>query len=58
MGRKDLLGLKELDASELINILDVAREMKKILAQGVKRVPHLQNKSMVTLFTKTAPEPE
>ncbi len=50
MGRKDLLGLKELDASELINILDVAREMKKILAQGVKRVPHLQNKSMVTLF--------
>lgn len=48
--RKDLLGLKELDATEIINILDVATEMKKILVQGVKKVPHLQNKSIVSLF--------
>ncbi|HHU42814.1 MAG: aspartate carbamoyltransferase catalytic subunit [Bacillota bacterium] len=50
LGRKDLLGLKELDKEEIIKILDVAAEMKKILSQGVKRVPHLQNKSVVTLF--------
>lgn len=48
--RKDLLGLKELDKDEIIKILDVAKEMKKILVQGVKKLPHLQNKSMVTLF--------
>lgn len=35
--RKDLLGLKELDTEEIINILDVATEMKKILVQGVKK---------------------
>lgn len=48
--RKDLLGLKELDAEEIVKILDVAKEMKKILVQGVKKLPHLQNKSMVSLF--------
>lgn len=50
MYHKDLLGLKELDREEIIDILDVAREMKKILKQNVKKVPHLQNKSVVTLF--------
>lgn len=48
--RKDLLGLKELDSAEISTILSVAKEMKKILAQGVKKVPHLQNKSVVSLF--------
>lgn len=48
--RKDLLGLKELDSEEILKILDVTTEMKKILSQGVKKVPHLQNKSMVSLF--------
>ena len=48
--KKDLLGLKEFDKEEIIKILDTAKEMKKILVQGVKKVPHLQNKSVVSLF--------
>lgn len=48
--RKDLLGIKELSKEEILLILDTAEEMKKILKQNVKKVPHLQNKSIVTLF--------
>ena len=47
---KDLLGLKDLSAEEIENILDTAAEMKKILKQNVKKTPHLQGKSVVTLF--------
>ena len=50
LNRKDLLGLKDLTQEEIITILDTASEMKKILNQNVKKVPHLQNKSVVTLF--------
>jgi aspartate carbamoyltransferase catalytic subunit len=48
--RKDMLGLKDASREEITHILDTAAEMKKILAQNVKKVPHLQNKSVVTLF--------
>jgi len=48
--RKDLLGIKELERGEIEEILSTAVEMKKILRQNVKKVPHLQNKSVVTLF--------
>jgi aspartate carbamoyltransferase catalytic subunit len=47
---KDLLGLKDLPKEEIGYILSVAQEMKKILKQNVKKTPHLQNKSVVTLF--------
>lgn len=47
---KDLLGLKDTSKEEIGLILSTAAEMKKILAQGVKRVPHLLNKSVFTLF--------
>ena len=47
---KDLLGLKDLPAEEIEEILDTAVEMKKILRQNVKKTPHLQGKSVVTLF--------
>ena len=48
--RKDLLGIKDLEREEIEQILSTAVEMKKILRQNVKKVPHLQNKSVVTLF--------
>jgi aspartate carbamoyltransferase catalytic subunit len=48
--RKDLLGIKDLSGEEINLILNTAAEMKKILKQNVKKVPHLQNKSVVTLF--------
>jgi aspartate carbamoyltransferase catalytic subunit len=47
---KDLLGIKDLSSEEIALILDTAAEMKKILNQNVKKVPHLQNKSVATLF--------
>ena len=50
LNKKDLLGIKELNEQEINLILDTAVEMKKILQQNVKKVPHLQNKSVVTLF--------
>ncbi len=48
--RKDLLGLKDLSAEEIEYILDTAKTMKMILTSNNKRTPHLQGKSIVTLF--------
>jgi aspartate carbamoyltransferase catalytic subunit len=47
---KDLLGLKDLSADEITAILDNAVQMKQILNQNVKKTPHLQGKSVTTLF--------
>lgn len=47
---KDLLGLKDLDADEIRYILKNAQTMKYILLQNNKKTPHLQGKSVVTLF--------
>jgi aspartate carbamoyltransferase catalytic subunit len=48
--KKDLLGLKDLSADEIVEILENAEQMKKILSQNVKKTPHLQGKSVTTLF--------
>ncbi|MDE6398381.1 MAG: aspartate carbamoyltransferase catalytic subunit [Clostridiales bacterium] len=48
--RKDLLGLKDVTAEEIEEILATAREMRKILDQNVKKTPHLQGKNIVNLF--------
>ena len=47
---KDLLGLKELSYEEIEYILDTARTMKLILTTKNKKTPHLQGKSIITLF--------
>lgn len=47
---KDLLGIKELSKDEIMYILDHAKTMKYILSQNAKKTPHLQGKSIVTLF--------
>ena len=47
---KDLLGLKDLTAEEIRYILKNAQTMKYILQQNNKKTPHLQGKSVVTLF--------
>ncbi|MGI6113764.1 MAG: aspartate carbamoyltransferase catalytic subunit [Mahellales bacterium] len=48
--RKDILGLKDIDKTEIEAILSTADLMKYILKQGNKKTPHLQGKSVVTLF--------
>lgn len=47
---KDILGMKELDAEEIMYILDTAKTMKMVLDSNSKKTPHLQGKSIVTLF--------
>jgi aspartate carbamoyltransferase catalytic subunit len=47
---KHLLGLRELEVSDIESVLSLAVEMKKILKQNVKKTNHLSNKSVVTLF--------
>ncbi len=47
---KDLLGMKELSAEEIRYILYQAEIMKYILLQDAKKTPHLQGKTVVTLF--------
>ena len=48
--RKDLLGLYDLSAEEIDEILQQGMSMKKLLRQNIKKLPHLQGKSVTTLF--------
>jgi aspartate carbamoyltransferase catalytic subunit len=47
---KDLLGIKYLSAEEIGYILDTADTMNLILDSGNKKTPHLQGRSVITLF--------
>jgi aspartate carbamoyltransferase catalytic subunit len=47
---KDLLGIKELTAEEIEYILNTAKTMKVILESKNKKTPHLQGRSIITLF--------
>ncbi len=47
---KDLLGMKELNAEEISEILKTAELMKMVLKSGNKKTSHLQGRSVVTLF--------
>jgi len=47
---KDLLGMKELQADEIEEILKTAEMMKMVMKSGNKKTSHLQGKSVVTLF--------
>ena len=39
---KDLLGLYDTSAEDIVAILDTAVGMKKLLTQNLKKLPHLQ----------------
>ncbi len=47
---KDLLGLYETSAEDINAILDTAVGMKKLLTQNLKKLPHLQGRTVTTLF--------
>ena len=47
---KDVIGLHSMSEEEIKLILDSASTMKQLLAQNAKKMPHLQGKSIVTLF--------
>lgn len=50
LNRKDLLGLRGVSAQEIKGILATAETMKQVLLSNNKKTPHLQGKSIVTLF--------
>lgn len=48
--RKDFLSLRNISSEEIDYILTTAETMKYILKQRIKKSPHLQGKTVVTLF--------
>ena len=52
--RKDLLGIAELRAEEILEILDTAATMKEISTREIKKVPVLRGKTVVNLFFESS----
>jgi aspartate carbamoyltransferase catalytic subunit len=48
--RKDLLGIRDLSAEEISNILDTAESFKEISTRAIKKVPTLRGKTIINLF--------
>lgn len=47
---KDLLGLRLISPEEIREILDTAKIMKQIIKSNNKKTPHLQGRSVITMF--------
>jgi aspartate carbamoyltransferase catalytic subunit len=47
---KDLIGLEDLTAEQIISILDTAEPFKEISERRIKKVPILRGKTIVNLF--------
>lgn len=47
---KDMLGMKDTSREQIERILETAKAMKQVVVSSNKRTPHLQGKSIVTLF--------
>jgi aspartate carbamoyltransferase catalytic subunit len=50
--RKDLLGIQELSAEEIVFLLDAAKAFKEVGERPVKKVPSLRGKTIVNLFVE------
>ncbi len=48
--RKDLVGLDELSAEEIVHILDTAESFKEVSTRSIKKVPALRGKVVALLF--------
>src|SRR5688500_8346617 len=48
--RKDLLGIADLTADEIVLILDTAEAMKEVGSRTIKKVPTLRGRTVVNLF--------
>ena len=55
--RKDMLGLIDATAEEISEILDTAANMKKLLKQGIKKLPHLEGCTATILFYENSTRP-
>ncbi|HUM16053.1 MAG TPA: aspartate carbamoyltransferase catalytic subunit [Candidatus Nitrosotalea sp.] len=52
--RKDLLGMQDLEAAEITDVLDTAASMKEIATREIKKVPTLRGKTVVNLFYESS----
>src|SRR5574338_557245 len=50
--RKDLLGIQELSAEEILFLLDAATAFKQVVERSVKKVPTLRGKTVINLFVE------
>ena len=48
--RRDLLGIRDLTAAEIIGILDTAENFREISNREIKKVPTLRGKTVINLF--------
>jgi len=48
--RKDLLGLDELSAEEIIHVLDTAESFREVSTRSIKKVPALRGKVVALMF--------
>jgi len=48
--RKDLLTMRELDAGEIVLLVDTAASLQEIATREIKKVPALRGKTIVNLF--------
>src|SRR5213596_1493730 len=48
--RRDLLGIRDLSAAEIIGILDTAENFREISTREVKKVPALRGRTVINLF--------
>jgi aspartate carbamoyltransferase catalytic subunit len=48
--RRDLLGIRDLSAEEIVGILDTAENFREISTREVKKVPALRGKTIINLF--------
>ena len=48
--RRDLLGIRELSATEIKGILDTAENFREINSREIKKVPTLRGKTVINLF--------
>lgn len=52
--RKDLLGIRDLTAAEIMGILDTAENFREINAREIKKVPTLRGKTIINLFFESS----
>ena len=50
MHRKDLLGLRDVRAEEITEILDTATRFREVSRRRIKKVPTLRGRTVVSLF--------
>jgi aspartate carbamoyltransferase catalytic subunit len=48
--RKDLLGIRDLSAEEIIHILDTAETFREVSQREIKKVPTLRGRTVINLF--------